>query len=237
MLSGIQMNAINVVFTLLLFYVRGDTKPAQPKQNWEIHMLSFCLTCTLTNTWHLLSGSDVPWASRMFYLHTFVLIIQEVKEFSEESRGKWLYFDLHVENINEPTLYEEQYYCGSNKRSLPSLKMDSRMLFCLSGWSGGKAQTQVHKLLYTSAALSLHLRGSYMTAEDHNDFVAIIYIPKTCEGHISTPSVSHTIFTWWPLAIMNDYTFFSTSATRHSEYSAWHVEIERSQYSMLWGCY
>jgi len=38
------MNIICVVFTLLLRYVRADTKPAKPKQNQEIRMLSFCLT-------------------------------------------------------------------------------------------------------------------------------------------------------------------------------------------------
>lgn len=39
-----ERNLCGVHFVIL--YVRGDTKPAEPTQNLEIHMLPFCLTHT-----------------------------------------------------------------------------------------------------------------------------------------------------------------------------------------------
>lgn len=81
--------------------------------------------------------------------------IQEVKEFSEEGRGKWLYFDSRVEITNELTLYEEQYYYDSNKGNCQAGKMDSSTLFsCLPGPFGVRAQSQSHRLAWITALFS-----------------------------------------------------------------------------------
>lgn len=53
-----------------------QTQQSQSRIKKYICFLSALHTRTLTNTWHLLSGSDVPWASCTFYLHTFMLIIK-----------------------------------------------------------------------------------------------------------------------------------------------------------------
>lgn len=133
-----------------------QNQQSQSRIEKYICLLSALHAGTLANTWHLLSDSDVPWPSRTFYLHTFILIIKyEVKEFSEEGGGKWHHFDLCVKNTNEPTLYEEQYYHDSNKGNCQAGKMDSSTLFsCLPGPFGGRAQTLLHKLVSINALFS-----------------------------------------------------------------------------------
>lgn len=241
MLSQIQMNAIYVVFTLLLFYVRGDTKPAKPKQNQEIHMLSFCLTCTLTNTWHLLSGSDVPWASCTFYLHTFMLIIkyERLKSFlrKAEENGFTLICVIETQMSQH---YMKNSIIMTVTKGTAKLKRWTAACYspaCQSLWEQSTdptAQTSLSQCFVFFPCIS---EASYITAKDHNglgfcgyQFIYYNYLKAILNS-------INGICEFCLMAFRNyECFYFFPHLLQDSQHSARHAKREKSQYSILWGC-
>lgn len=239
MLSQIQMNAIYVVFTLLLFYVRGDTKPAKPKQNQEIHMLSFCLTRTRTNTWHLLSGSDVPRASCTFNLHTFMLIIkyERLKSFlrKAEENGFTLICVLEAQMSQHCMKSSIIVTVTKGTAKLERWTAARYSPACQSLWGQSTDPTAQTGLSQCFVFFPCFSEASYITAKDHNglgfcgyQFIYYNYLK----------AIFNSINGKFCLMAFCNYEcfYFFLHLLQDSEHSAWHAKREKSQYSILWGC-